>query len=117
MKNILTIFVAAVLLAGCGQGEPKMRIVIDAATRTFSFQDVASGQTITSFNMLTLEGKRVVDTHVTTGFVEGVVFALNEGEIVRTGNSVTISGAKAITKHAVLKYKLENGVLSITGIE
>ncbi len=119
--RFVPIFIVGVLLlsilAGCGDGTRTMKIdKVNAQNNTFSFVDTKSGNAI-AYKKLIYEGKEVVDTHCMDGMAAGVVFAFNDNTIVRDGGSVKINGGQALTVHAVIKYKLEEGVLTILGIK
>jgi hypothetical protein len=86
---------------------------VNVTTGTFDFVDVRTGEKVL-YQKLKLDDVDVVAFHCSSfGAGESVVFVLNEGDIVKEGNTVTYTGGHAYTTHAVLKYKLENGVLTI----
>ncbi|MDR1347150.1 MAG: hypothetical protein LBJ63_01780 [Prevotellaceae bacterium] len=120
MKRKILIVVAAcigmIMFSACSQN--KMKLDINAEAGTFGFVDVNSGMRL-SYDKLIINGKEVVDTHCSGGSAmtgKSVTFAFNRGDIIRNGNSVTTTG-DTYTEYAVLKYKLENGVLTILGID
>jgi hypothetical protein len=80
---------------------------------TFTCVDVATGSEL-YYDKLMLGDKEVLDTYCSS--MAGVVLAVNPGEIVRDGGSVTFNNARSYTEHAVLKYKLDNRVLTILGL-
>lgn len=114
----LALMVAAflfALLTGCGDSTPKMKLAdINGQTNTFNFVDVRSGKKIT-YDKLIYKDKEVVDTHCITGINKAVIFAIDNKTIIRTPGRVAISGGSALTEHATIKYKLENGTLTILG--
>jgi uncharacterized membrane protein YhaH (DUF805 family) len=110
----LAIIFAVALFIWFGVDDRKMRVVTDGATNSFSFVDAASGDKIGPYSVIKLGEKAVVDTEVVS---MGVAFAVNAGQISRTrtetGMRINMDGVRVITSHAVLKYKLENGILTI----
>jgi hypothetical protein len=116
LRGVMSLLIMLAILMGlsnCGEKTLKMQIkYINPVANTFSFVDTRSGNSLI-YTKLILDGKEVVDTHCITGVSEGVVFALDKTTIVREPGSVRINGGKAFTVHAVLKYKLEFGILTI----
>ena len=85
---------------------------INVTAGTFDFVDVNNGNKL-SYEKLMLNEQEVVDFYCSDSFGGYVTLALDKDNIVRDGNSVSIKNGQAFTVHAVLKYKLENGVLTI----
>jgi len=115
VKRALSIVFSATvfaLLTSCS-GAPKLKLDIDSAKGTFSFVDISTGKRL-SYQKLFINGKEVIDTHcMSGGMFKSVAFAFEKGEIVRNGSSVTFNCKIAFTEHAELKYKLENGTLTL----
>ena len=111
MISLVIVSVFCVFLRCKNQQEMKIAN-INTTTGTFDFIDVKSGSKI-SYGKLMLNEQEVVDFHCSDISGGSVVFAVNKSEIVRSGNSITMNGGKGFTIHAILKYKLEDGVLTI----
>lgn len=117
MKRItmlLLVVAIALACAGCG-GKKTMRIAnVDEAANTFDLVDSGSKQKL-EHDKLIVNGREVVDW-LCTGMAgsKAVVFATEEGQIVRDGNRTTYSG-QAYTTDAKLEYELKDGVLTIIG--
>jgi len=96
----------------------KMKIDMDVKNGEFHFVDVNGGKKL-SYNKLILDGKEVVDTHCWDAAFGGknVAFAFKRGEIVRSGNSLSLNNCRVFTEHVILNYKLEDEVLTILGVE
>lgn len=119
-KKILAAILIGVLmlclLTGCSKAKTIRIANVDAAANTFDFLDTSSGVKI-EYNKLIVDGEEVIDYEVSSGIVTSVMFATREGQIVREGNRTTFSDMTAYTINAELLYELNDGVLTITGIE
>ena len=113
---ILALLLLLSLCAGCG-GNKTMRIAnVNEAANTFDFVDSSTGQKL-EYDRLIIDGKEVVDWLCTNmAGSDAVVFATEEGQIVRDGNRTTYSG-HGYTTEAGMEYKLEDGTLTVTGIK
>ncbi len=119
MKRVLILAVSVVLAAACmlaGCGKKTIRIAnVDEAKNTFDFIESGSGKKV-AYEKLVVDGKEVIDWACTSlAGVDAVMFATEEGQIVREGNRTSFSGMKAYTTAAELLYDLKDGVLTITG--
>ena len=118
LKKITVLLFSAmlvVMLSACADGKTLKIENVNTSANTFDFVDTISGEKIV-YDRLILDGEDVVDFQCTASFSSSVVFATEEGQIVREGNKITYNG-KAYTTAAELKYTLEDGTLSITGTE
>ena len=113
---ILALLLLLSLCAGCG-GNKTMKIDnVNEAANTFDFVDISTGQKL-EYDRLIIDGKEVVDWLCTNmAGSDAVVFATEEGQIVRDGNRTTYSG-HGYTTEAGMEYKLEDGTLTVTGIK
>lgn len=106
------LLVAAIALVCAGCGKNTMRIEnLNKEANTFDFVDTKTGQTI-QYDKLILNGKEVIDHQVMTGMADSVAFATEEGQIVREGAKVSVSG-QGYTEAAELEYQLDGGTLTI----
>jgi hypothetical protein len=120
-RKSIFIMVCALILFACNSSpktkldtnSPKMKLDIDPIAGTFGFVDIKSGKRL-SYNKLILDGKEVADTHCSGN---NVTFVFDKGDIIRNDNSTTITTGQAYTGHAVLKYELSNGVLTILELD
>ena len=117
-KTLCTMLCIILLLAltGCGSSQATMKIKnINESANTFDFVDTATGKTI-EYTTLVVNGKTVVDYEcMSLSNAASVAFAYEEGQIVREGNTTSLSGADAYTVYAELLYTLKDGVLTVTG--
>ena len=120
MKNakrvalLVIVLAAALALAGCGKKTMKIANVNEAAN-TFDFVD-GSGNKI-SYDRLVVNGKEVLDWQcMSMAMNQTVVFATEEGQIVREGNRTTYGG-QAYTTNAKLVYELKDGTLTILDVK
>ena len=101
------------ILTGCGAKTMQIKVT-DRDANTFVLVD-GSGAEI-EYDKLMLDGKEVVDHYCSSvQGLDSVAFATGEGQIVRDGSSVTLSGCQSYTAAAELTYELSDGVLTITG--
>ena len=119
MKRIL-IFAAAMLLAAAcvltGCGKKTIRIAnVNETENTFDLVESGSGKKV-AYDRLIVDGKEVIDwACIDMAGMDAVMFATEEGQIVREGNQTSFSGMKAYTTAAELLYDMKDGVLTITG--
>lgn len=114
-RLIIALLAVAVAFACAGCGEKTLKIAnVDEAANTFDLVDSSSGRKI-EYDRLTVNGKDVVDW-LCTGIMssQAVVFATEEGQIIRDGSKTTFNG-QGYTTAARLSYELKDGVLNITG--
>ena len=113
---ILALLLLLSLCVGCG-GKKTMKLAnVNEAKNTFDLVDSGTGQRI-EYDRLIIDGKEVVDWLCTSmAGSDAVVFATEEGQIVRDGNRTTFSG-HGYTTEASMEYKLEDGTLTVTGIK
>ena len=102
----------ALSIAGCGK--KTIRIAnVNEEKNTFDFVD-GSGKKI-AYDRLVVNGKEVVDWQcMSMAMNQTVVFATEEGQIVREGNKTTYGG-QGYTTNAELYYELKDGTLTILG--
>lgn len=107
-----------VLLSLCGCSSARVMKIqnVDAAANTFDFVDQQTGKVI-EYDTLIVKGKTVVEYACSTGMDEMVMFAYEEGQIVRSGNKTTYNNVDGYTTVAELKYKLEEGTLTVIGLK
>jgi hypothetical protein len=114
-KILITIAasISLMMFFACSQGT-KAKLIIDVERMYFVFVDAKSGSVLLCKKLI-INGKEVVDAHITTALgMKSVVFATEEGEIVRDGNSVTFK-SEGYTENTIFRYRLENDVLTILG--
>ncbi|MDR2039421.1 MAG: hypothetical protein LBQ60_15980 [Bacteroidales bacterium] len=105
------------VFSGCNTDSSKMKLgYINPQVNTFSFINMKSGETL-AYQKLIYKDREVVDTYCMGGANKSVILAFDRHTIVRDGDSVKINGGEAITGHAVMKYKLEGGTLTILSLE
>ena len=113
---LLALLALALVCTACG-GKKTMKLAnVNAAANTFELVDSGSGQKL-AYDRLIVNGKEVVDW-LCTGMAgaEVVVFATEEGQIVRDGNTTSYSG-QGYSTVAKLEYELKDGTLTITGVK
>ena len=113
---LLLVIAVAAVCTGCA-GKKTMAIAnVDEAANTFDLVDTATKQAL-KYDKLIVNGKEVVDW-LCAGMVGSkvVVFATEEGQIVREGKKTTYSG-QGYTTDAKLEYELKDGTLTITSVQ
>ena len=110
------LLVIAMVCTGCG-GKKTMTIAnVNEAANTFDLVDTGTKQVL-EYDKLIVNGKEVVDWLCTSmAGSKAVVFATEEGQIVRDGNRTTYSG-QGYTTVAKLEYELKDGTLTIIGVK
>lgn len=109
---VLAVMAIAAVCVGCGKTTMKIDN-LNKEANTFDFVDTKTGQKI-QYEKLIIDGKEVIDHQIMTGMADSVVFATEEGQIVRDGATTSVSG-QGYTPAAELEYELKGGTLTILG--
>lgn len=119
IRRVLSAVVLLTLLpALCGCSSARVMKIqnVNAEANTFDFVDQQTGKAI-EYDTLIMNGKPVVEYACSTGMGEMVMFAYEEGQIVRSGNKTTYNNVDGYTAAAELEYKLEGGTLTVLGLK
>lgn len=112
----LMLALAACALVGCGGGKTLRITNVNVEANTFDLVESGSGAKV-SYDKLVVNGKEVIDWACSSMTGGTVMFATEEGQIVRKGNETTFNNLTAYTSAAKLEYELKDGVLTITGVK